>query len=99
MPANPKYLTTSKWQRFAKISAGIIGGYFVAVSFHLALALWLNHKIVLISSLYTLFILWGVLLILPFLFKNGWKAWLYYISIIIICGVAIYFGKLFRPII
>lgn len=85
MPANLKYLNKSPWQQFAKISAGIIGGYIITSLFHMCLSLWMpNSKEVLITSIFTFFIVWCVLLIVPFLFKNGWKSWLTYIVIIII---------------
>ena len=98
MPANPKYLTNSAWQKTAKISAGIIGGYIITALFHLSIALWLpNHKEVLITSIYTIFMLWGVLLIIPFLFKNGWKAWLLYIAISIVLYAIYFLGKQQNP--
>lgn len=99
MPANPKYLTTNKWQRFAKISAGILGGYLVSLAIHLALAQWFpNHENVLITFEFSLFLLWIVLLILPFLFNNGWKIWGIYLSVILFCFVTIYFGRIYHPI-
>lgn len=100
MPANTKYLTKSSWHKAAKITAGIIGGYIITALLHLSLALWLPyHKEILITSIYTIFILWGVLLIVPFLFKNGWKVWILYI-IISISLYGIYFlGKQQNPFI
>ena len=99
MPANKKYLTTSSWQRFAKISAGIVGGYIISALLHIALAYWLpNPEIVLITSVYTLYILWVAIIILSFLAKNGWKLWALYLAIIIVLSVLIYFGKLYNPI-
>jgi hypothetical protein len=98
MPANTKYLTKSSWQKTAKITAGIIGGYIITALFHLSLALWLPyHKEVLITSIYTVFILWGVLLIVPFLFKNGWKAWILYIVISISLYGIYFLGKQQNP--
>ncbi|SFW26745.1 hypothetical protein [Cellulophaga fucicola] len=100
MPANSKYLTTSPWQHFAKISSGILGGYILASVLHIALALWLpNPKIVLATSMYSIFIVWGVFMIIPFLFKNGWLAWALYLVLIIACSFAIYFGKLNSPLV
>ena len=98
MPANPKYLTTSKWQRFAKISAAILGGYLVSVLIHLALAAWLDRATVLITGSYTLFLLWTALMVLSFLAKNGWKLWGLYLIIILICGIAIYIGQSLYPL-
>ncbi len=98
MPANKKYLTTSSWQRFAKISAGVIGGYLITVLIHLSFALWFPlHKEALITSIYTIFIIWTIFLIIPFLFKNGWKVWGLYLLICIILFVSFYFGKLENP--
>ena len=42
MPANKKYFS-SPLQRFAKISAGFIGGYFVTVSFFMTLSMLLDR--------------------------------------------------------
>jgi len=99
MPANKKYLTTSSWQRFAKISAGIVGGYIISALLHIALAFWLpNPEMVLITSVYTLYLLWVTIIILSFLAKNGWKLWTLYVAIIIVLSVLVYFGKLYNPI-
>ncbi|CAM1371269.1 conserved membrane hypothetical protein [Tenacibaculum sediminilitoris] len=98
MPANSKYLNQSPWQRFAKISAGLIGGYIISALLHLCLVLWLpNPKEVLITSIYTIFIIWGALLIVPYLFKNGWKAWILYIIISIILYIIYYLGSQQNP--
>lgn len=97
MPANVKYLTPSPWQRFAKISAGILGGYLVAMSLHVALAAWMNHVNILITSTFSGFILWTILMILAFLSKNGWLTWLIYLLVtIVFLGVA-YSGKFQNP--
>lgn len=98
MPANPKYLNKSPWHQFAKIFSGIIGGYIISALLHMCLPLWLPYpKEVLITSIFTLFIVWGALLIIPFLFKNGWKALGLYISIIIVLYVLYYFGNKQNP--
>ncbi|CAM1359961.1 hypothetical protein [Tenacibaculum xiamenense] len=91
MPANQKFLTKSPWQQFAKISAGILGGYIITAILHMILAIWVPlHNEVLITSIFTLFIVWCILLIVPYLFKNGWKAWgIYGVSIILL--YALYF--------
>ncbi|WP_108868474.1 hypothetical protein [Aquimarina aquimarini] len=93
MPANPKYLSQNFWQRFAKISAGILGGYLIAAFIHIALAFWSDYKTVLITSIYSMYILWVTFMIIPFLFKNGWKIWALYSILITILGVLIHFGK------
>lgn len=98
MPANPKYLTQSKWQRFAKITAAILGGYIVSVSFHLALASWFNKTNVVITMVFSGFILWVTLMIVAFLAKNGWKIWLIYLSLSLLFSVLLYLGQNYNPI-
>lgn len=98
MPANPKYLTQSKWQRFAKISAAILGGYLVSVSFHLALASWFNHVNIIITMAFTGFILWVALMIMAFLAKNGWKIWGIYLLLTLLFYSLIHLGQLYNPI-
>ncbi len=93
MPANPKYLTKSPWQRFAKISAAILGGYMVSVALHLVLASWFDRINVVISSTYSSFILWAVLMVLAFLAKNGWRIWGIYLLATFLLGIIIYFGN------
>lgn len=97
MPANQKHLTASPWQRFAKISAGILGGYAVAMSFLLALAAWFNHVNVIITASFLGFILWVVFMLLAFLSRNGWLVWLLYLGITAIFTTLAILGKLFNP--
>lgn len=97
MPANAKYLTASPWYRFAKVSAGIVGGYAVAMTFHTALAAWINHVHVLITSTFTGFILWTVLMILAFLSKRGWMIWIVYLVLTIIFASLALLGKSYNP--
>ncbi|PCE64434.1 hypothetical protein [Sediminicola luteus] len=98
MPANPKHLNPNPWHQFAKITAGIIGGYIIAALFHMCLPLWLpSPKKVLITSIYTLYMLWVALLIVPFLFRNGWKAWGLYLVIIAILFGLFYLGSPRNP--
>tara|TARA_R110002051_G_scaffold316698_1_gene396666 strand:+ start:3961 stop:4260 length:300 start_codon:yes stop_codon:yes gene_type:complete len=97
MPANKKYLS-SNWQRFAKITAGIIGGYLVTISFHLALACFFDRATIIITSTFTGFILWVVLMILAFIFKNGWKTWIFYVLIAVVFSTITYLSKTYNPI-
>lgn len=84
MPANAKYLSSGT-QRFAKISAGLIGGYLLSAMFHYVLGLLFENKAaVVVTSVYTLYILWMVLFIIPFVMKSGWKAWGYYLVAIVL---------------
>ncbi|WP_281638106.1 hypothetical protein [Flavobacterium marginilacus] len=98
MPANPKYLTLSKGQRFLKITAAIIGGYLVSVSFHLALASWLDKAAVIMTMSFSGFILWVGLMIVAFLAKNGWKIWGIYLLITFIFALILYLGQTYNPI-
>lgn len=99
MPANSKYLTQSKGQRFLKISAAILGGYMLSTAVHLALALWLDHTTVLITATFSGFILWSVLMVLAFLAKNGWKIWGIYLLLTAFFAVLIYLGKIYSPVV
>lgn len=99
MPANKKYLTHSPTQRFAKITAAIGGGLMVAVLFHMALASWFNHVAVIITSTFSAFILWAVLMVLAFLSKNGWKIWGIYLAASLLFGALTYFGHQIHPIV
>ena len=100
MPANQKYLTTSKWKRFAKITAGVFGGYAISASLHMLIALWFSyHKTVLITAVYSLFLVWMLFFILAFLFKSPCKIWAVYLVIIAVNCLAVYYGKLYHQIV
>ncbi len=98
MPANTKYLS-SNWQRFAKITAGFIGGYFVTISLHMAMAYIFDYTTVIITSTFTGFILWMIFMVVAFLAKNGWKIWAIYILVTLLFSILIYIGKIYNPII
>jgi len=90
MPANPKYLSSGP-QRAAKITAGLIGGYLLSAMFHYVLGLTFENKaVVVVTSVYTLYMLWMVLFIVPFLMKSGGKAWVIYLISIVVLGVIAY---------
>ncbi|MCH2193628.1 hypothetical protein [Kordia sp.] len=98
MPANPKYLNKSPWHQFAKITAGVIGGYIITALIHLCLPLFLPYpKEVLITSIFTVFMVWCLFLIIPFLFTNGWKAWTLYLIIIVILHIIYHYGNQHNP--
>ncbi|MDO5976328.1 hypothetical protein [Flavivirga jejuensis] len=84
MPANPKHLTKSNWQRFAKITSGILGGYVLSFLAHACFLSWFDGEMVMETATYSLFILWIPLLIFPFLFKNGWHCWFIYLGIALV---------------
>lgn len=91
MPALKKYLTASKSQRFAKVSAAILGGFLVASALHLVIAVFLPEKKNLLATFsFSLYLVWCTLMCVTFLFKNGWKCWAIYGSFIMACAVVIY---------
>ena len=96
MPANPKYLNASFWPRFAKITAAIIGSYLVSISFHLALASWLNRPNVIITTAYSGFIVWVVLMVITFLAKSGLKIWGLYLLLTLFFSGLIYAGQYYN---
>lgn len=98
MPANPKYLTQSKTQRFAKITAAILGSYLVSVSFHLALAAWFDTPTIIITMAFSGFILWVALMVVAFLAKNGWKIWGIYLLLTLFFALLLYLGQSFNSI-
>ncbi len=93
MPANKKHLSRPG-QRILKITAGILGGFFVTVLFYNALGSLMKQKdALIITTAYTSFILWAILLIIAFLVKNGWKVWGIYFLLILLFGVIIFLNK------
>jgi len=73
MPANKKHLTKSPWLRLAKILTGTIGGYLVMFTFHLLLSKIFSPQDVVVTSFFTGYILWAVLLLMAFLERNVLK--------------------------
>ncbi|GAB3416391.1 hypothetical protein [Niabella aquatica] len=93
MPADKKYLS-SLGQRILKISAGFLGGYLVAILFHNAIGILLKNKDgLIITSAYTTFLLWAILMVIAFLAKSGWKVWGVYLLLIIIFAAIIFLNK------
>lgn len=86
MPANKKYLS-SPFQRFLKITAGFLGGYFVMLSFHLLLTYLITTPALIITACISGYILWAFLLLVAFLAENGWRIWFYYLLL-----SALFFG-------
>lgn len=93
MPANTKYLS-SPVQRALKISAAILGGYFVAATFHLMLgATSLAREIVIVFSGISFFIVWTGLMVVAFLAKSGVKIWLLYLALTAVFGTVTWLLK------
>ena len=98
MPANPKYLTQTTVQRFLKITAAILGGYLVTISFHLALASWFDRAAIIITMGFSGFILWVALMVVAFLSKNGWKIWAIYLILTLTFFLLLYLGQTYNTI-
>lgn len=81
MPANKKHLTASPWQRLLKVTAAIIGGYWVTNTFLLFLLHYCNKKDVLVTMKFMSYLIWVALMIIAFLAKNGWKIWAWYLLV------------------
>jgi len=93
MPAKKEYLTT-KGQRALKITAGLIGGYFLAITFQMMIATLLPYQTaVILTGAFSVFIMWVALMVLAFLARNGWVIWGIYLGGIAICGFVIYLLK------
>lgn len=90
MPAKAKYLS-SGWARFSKIAAAIPGGYTAAVFIHLAVAGNVpNDTPVLLTSTYSVFLVWCGFMIMIYLVKKTWISWLILLSVILISGLLIF---------
>lgn len=94
MPANKKYLTKSPWTRFSKVLAAILGGFLVSIGVHHALALWVDMGIMVVTSVFSIFILWAVLMLVVYWIESPLKVWAIFLITLVICSVAIYFGKM-----
>lgn len=90
MPAKQEYLS-SPGQRALKVSAGILGGFLLAIALHLVIGAFVENKgVLVITSAYSTFFFWILFMILAFLFKNGWRAWGAYLLGIGICAGIIF---------
>lgn len=65
---------------------------------HMVLALVFDPVKVLITSTYSIFILWAALMILAFLARNGWKILGIYLLISLVLCAMVYFGNAHNPI-
>jgi hypothetical protein len=93
MPAKKEYLTT-KAQRALKITAGLIGGYFLAVSFQMMISVLVPyHTEVVLTGAFSVFMLWVALMIVAFLARNGWFIWGVYLFSTLVCGAVVFFLK------
>lgn len=94
MPANKKYLIQSPWARASKVLAAIFGGLIASTAFHLALGLWLDTRVVMATTIYTMFIVWPLLMLVVYWIEKPWMAWAILIGITLISALGIYLGKM-----
>jgi hypothetical protein len=93
MPAKKEYLTTAS-QRALKITAGIFGGYFLAVAFQMAIGVLIPYrKEVILTGAFAVFILWVAFMVIAFLARNGWVIWGIYLLSIVFFGGIVYLLK------
>lgn len=93
MPAKKEYLATKR-QRALKITAGLLGGYFLAISIHMLLAVLLPYRIeVIVTGAFSIFLLWTAFMVTAFLIRNGWVVWGIYLVSILFCAWLVYFLK------
>ena len=93
MPAKKEYLAT-KGQRALKITAGLIGGYFLAVAFQMMISVLVPYRTeVILTGAFSVFILWVALMIVAFLARSGWRIWGIYLFSILVCGIVVFFLK------
>ena len=93
MPAKKEYLTTSA-QRALKITAGLIGGYFLSVAIQMAFSVLIpDRTAIILTGAFSVFMLWVAFIVLAFLARNGWIIWGIYLSGTLVCAAIIYFFK------
>lgn len=93
MPANKKHLTPTFIHRFSRITAGLIGGYAVTVSFFLALSFYFEKVSVLFTLVFGGFLFWVALMIIAFIAKSGRKIWMVYLLLTLVFSLIIYFNQ------
>ena len=93
MPANKKHLTPTFIHRFSRITAGFVGGYFVTVSFFLALSFYFDKASVLFTLVFGGFLLWVALMIIAFIAKSGWKIWGIYLLLTLCFSAIVYLNQ------
>lgn len=93
MPANKKYLMQSGWAKASKVIAAILGGLLASIALHMVLAIWIDQKIMLTITLFTMFIVWPLMMVMVYWIRKPWVSWAVLMSITLVCSVGIYIGK------
>jgi hypothetical protein len=81
MPAKEKYLTRG-WKRFSRVLVAILGSYLATMSLHVLAVRFVPYESFwLLTTAYSAFILWVVLMVTAFLIRKTWITWSVYLSI------------------
>ena len=92
MPAHKKYLSNSPWFKLGKLSAAILGGLVASISLHLALATWMDKRIVVPTAIFSSFLVWVLFMLLTYWIRKVLHVWMLLGGIIIISAIAIHLG-------
>jgi len=93
MPANKKYLIKSGWAKASKVIAAILGGFVASMGLHLALTFWVDRPTVLITSTYSVFVVWILLMLWVYAAKTATRSWLILGSILALSAILVVLGK------
>jgi hypothetical protein len=93
MPANKKYLIKSSWAKGSKVIAAILGSFVASMSLHLALTYWLPRPTVLITSTFSVFVIWILLMLWVYAAETAIKSWLILGSILVLSAILVILGK------
>ncbi|MEM9721900.1 MAG: hypothetical protein AAGA10_21725 [Bacteroidota bacterium] len=90
MPAKAKYLSNG-WVRFSKFMAAFFGAYLATMLSHMAIAKNVpNDTPVLLTSIYSGFIVWVGFMIMVYLIKKAWISWAILLSVCLVSSLLIF---------
>ena len=93
MPANKKYLITSGWTKTSKFLAAFLGSLIALTSAVMAFSSWFDPYTVLWTASYWSFIIWIFLMLMVYLIRKAWVAWLILVGITLVSALFIYLGN------
>ncbi|MEM6633651.1 MAG: hypothetical protein AAF694_28520 [Bacteroidota bacterium] len=94
MPAKKKYLHQSSWAKTGKFTAALLGGLFASIGIHMALALWLDPRIVISTTLWSMFLVWPAMMLIVYWIKKPWVSWAVMLGLTVVSGLFIFLGKM-----
>lgn len=75
MPAKKQYLS-SGWTQFSKVLAVIFGAFAATAMLHIAIAKTVVNDVpVLLTSIYSSFLVWIGFMIMVYMIKRAWVSW------------------------